>query len=67
MPLTEVWAVADIDWAAYGIDDPASAQSFFGQNKYSFMAMNPSHKTVRNYLYFDMHVGSKPVGNPEDF
>ncbi len=67
VPLTEAWAVADIDWAAYGIDDPASAQSFFGLNKYQYMAMNPSHKTVRNYLYFDMHVGSKVAGSQEDF
>ena len=67
VPLSEAWALADIDWAAYGIDDPASAQNFFGQNKYQFMAMNPAHQTVRNYLYFDMHVGSKAVGNPEDF
>ena len=66
-PLSEAWAVADIDWVAYGFDDPASAQSFFGSGKYEFMAMNPSHKTSRNYLYFDMHVGSKPVGGPEDF
>jgi prepilin-type N-terminal cleavage/methylation domain-containing protein len=66
-PLSEIWAVADLDWSAYGIGDPDSAQSFFGLNKYQFMAMNPSHQTSRNYLYFDMHVGSKPVGGPEDF
>jgi prepilin-type N-terminal cleavage/methylation domain-containing protein len=65
-PLDEVWAVADLDWAALGIDDPVSAQSF-GLDKYQFMAMNPSHKTVRNYLYFDMHVGSKKAGDPEDY
>jgi prepilin-type N-terminal cleavage/methylation domain-containing protein len=66
VPLSEVWAVADLDWAALGIDDPASAQSF-GLDKYQFMAMNPSHKTVRNYLYFDMHVGSKKAGDPGDY
>ena len=65
-PLDEVWALADLDWAALGIDDPVSAQNF-GLNKYQFMAMNPLHKTVRNYLYFDMHVGSKKAGDPEDY
>jgi prepilin-type N-terminal cleavage/methylation domain-containing protein len=65
-PLSEVWAVADLDWAALGVDDPVSAQNF-GLNKYQFMAMNPSHKTVRNYLCFDTHVGSKKVGGPEDY
>jgi prepilin-type N-terminal cleavage/methylation domain-containing protein len=67
VPLSEVWTVADVDWAAYGFDDPASAQNFFGLVKYQFMAMKPSHQTARNYLYFDMHVGSKPVGDPADF
>jgi prepilin-type N-terminal cleavage/methylation domain-containing protein len=66
VPLDEAWAVADLDWAALGIDDPVSAQSF-GLDKYQFMAMNPSHNAVRNYLYFDMHVGSKKVGDPEDY
>jgi prepilin-type N-terminal cleavage/methylation domain-containing protein len=66
VPLDEVWAVADMDWAALGVDDPSSAQGF-GTDKYEFMAMTPSHQTVRNYLYFDMHVGSKKAGVPGDY
>ena len=66
VPLSDVWAIADLDWAAYGINKPVSAQSF-GLNKYQFMAMNPSHKTVRNYLYLDMHAACKKVGDPEDY
>jgi prepilin-type N-terminal cleavage/methylation domain-containing protein len=69
VPLSDVWAVADIDWQAFGIapNDPTSAESF-GTAKYQYIAMRATHKTVRNYLYFDMHVGSKKVtDNPEDY
>jgi hypothetical protein len=52
---------------AYGIGDPTEAMSFFGMNKYPFMAMKPSHKMLRNYLYFDLHTGSKKVGDPKVF
>jgi prepilin-type N-terminal cleavage/methylation domain-containing protein len=66
VPLSDAWAMADLDWVVggYSSGDPDSAASFFGSDKYAFMAMNPVHKTVRNYLYFDLHVGTKPVGDP---
>ncbi len=67
VPLSDAWAVADMDWAAYGIEDSSDAMSFFGMNKYPTLAMKPSHKTLRNYLYFDLHVGSKKVGDPKAF
>jgi prepilin-type N-terminal cleavage/methylation domain-containing protein len=68
VPLSEVWAVADIDWEGFGIaDDPAAAESF-GSNKYQYMAMHAPHKTTRTYLYFDMHVGFKKVtDDPADY
>jgi len=69
LPLSEAWALADLDWAAGGVSsgDPDGASGFFGTDKYAFMAINPVHKTVRNYLYFDLHVGTKPVGGPETY
>jgi prepilin-type N-terminal cleavage/methylation domain-containing protein len=66
VPLSDAWALMDLDWAAGGVSlgDPADAAGFFGTEKYSFMAINPVHKTVRNYLYFDLHVGTQRVGDP---
>ena len=66
-----VWAVADLDMAAFGIEDPtpaAAANYGLGANKTPYMAITAPHKTVRSYLYFDMHVGTKKVtGDPEDY
>ena len=39
----------------------------YSGEKYKFIAINPVHKTVRNYLYFDWHVGTKKVGSPEEY
>jgi prepilin-type N-terminal cleavage/methylation domain-containing protein len=66
LPLSDAWALMDLDWAAGGVSpgDPDGAAVFFGTDKYSFMAINPVHKTVRNYLYFDLHVGTQLVGDP---
>jgi prepilin-type N-terminal cleavage/methylation domain-containing protein len=69
LPLSDAWALADLDWAVFGHSsgDSDGAANSFGIDKYAFMAMNPVHKTVRNYLYFDLHVGVKKVGDPEDY
>jgi len=66
LPLSDAWAVADLDWAAYdgSLDEIPTG---FGANKYQYMAIKPPHKTIRNYLYFDMHVGNKKVGDGEDY
>jgi prepilin-type N-terminal cleavage/methylation domain-containing protein len=66
VPLSDAWALMDLDWVVGGVslDNPAGAANFFGTDKYSYIAINPVHKTVRNYLYFDLHVGTQPVGDP---
>jgi prepilin-type N-terminal cleavage/methylation domain-containing protein len=66
LPLSEAWALMDLDWAAGGSapGDPEGAENFLRTDKYGFVAMNPVHKTVRNYLYFDLHVGTQRVGDP---
>ena len=66
LPLSDAWAVADLDWAAVG-GSLEEIPITMGATKYPFMAINPSHKTVRNFLYFDMHVGTKKVTGDEDF
>jgi prepilin-type N-terminal cleavage/methylation domain-containing protein len=64
LPLSDAWALVDLDWLVdgYPSGDVDDASVFFGTDKYAFIAMNPVHKTVRNYLYFDLHVGTQKVG-----
>jgi prepilin-type N-terminal cleavage/methylation domain-containing protein len=57
-PPDQVWALADVDLEA--IDGN------FG-DKQNWIAIHPVHQTVRNYLYFDMHAGSKKAVDPESF
>jgi prepilin-type N-terminal cleavage/methylation domain-containing protein len=64
--LSDAWAVADLDWAAVGGSLDAIPTTL-GDDKYPFMAINPPHKTVRNFLYFDMHVGFKKVTGDDDY
>ena len=67
LPLSDAWAVADFDWAAIG-GSLDSIPFSLGDNKYPYMAINPSHQAVRNFLFFDMHVGTRKVtGNNDDF
>ncbi|HEY3761067.1 MAG TPA: type II secretion system protein [Verrucomicrobiae bacterium] len=61
MPLSEVWAVADLDQEA--IADPTS----LGDGVQEYVALAPPHKTLRNFLYFDMHAASKPVTDWQDY
>jgi prepilin-type N-terminal cleavage/methylation domain-containing protein len=64
--LSDVWAVGDLDWQAVGgdIDNPPIS---LGDDKYPYTPMVPVHKTVRNFLYFDMHAGSKKVTDDGDY
>ena len=67
LPLSDAWALADLDWGAGGGSLDNLPITFFGADKYGYIAINPVHKTVRNYLYFDLHVGAQPVGGPETY
>lgn len=67
VPLSKAWALADLDWAAGGGSLANIPITFFGPDKYAYMAINPVHGTVRNYLYFDMHVASQKVGGPDEY
>ncbi len=50
-----VWAIADLDWEA------VQNRSSLGGSKEPYVAMTPVHGRSRNFLFFDFHVGSKPV------
>jgi prepilin-type N-terminal cleavage/methylation domain-containing protein len=50
LPLSSVWMLADADMYA----NPGDAELF----------PVPSHLTVRNFVYFDNHVGLRKVGTP---
>jgi prepilin-type N-terminal cleavage/methylation domain-containing protein len=60
LSLSDAWVMADFDWAAIG-GSPDMVPTMLGADKYPYMAINPSHKTIRNFLYFDLHVGSRKV------
>jgi hypothetical protein len=47
-PLTDVWMLADADQVA----NPSDVQ----------LPKKPSHIKVRNFVYFDGHFGTRPVG-----
>ena len=49
VPLTEFWAVGDYDCLAVN-----------SYAKYD-LALTPVHKNIRNFLYFDSHVGNRKV------
>ncbi|HTR40002.1 MAG TPA: prepilin-type N-terminal cleavage/methylation domain-containing protein [Pseudomonadales bacterium] len=59
-PLSDTWALADLDWEAVG-GDADNPPTSLGDDKYPFVPMTPVHKTVRNFLYFDMHASTKKV------
>jgi prepilin-type N-terminal cleavage/methylation domain-containing protein/prepilin-type processing-associated H-X9-DG protein len=50
-----IWAICDVDQE--GVNDPGNAW-------YSQMPPRPVHGSVRNFSYFDGHVGSKKIGPP---
>ncbi len=47
-PLTDVWMIADADQVA----NPSDLE----------LPKKPSHVKVRNFVYFDGHIGNRPVG-----
>jgi prepilin-type N-terminal cleavage/methylation domain-containing protein/prepilin-type processing-associated H-X9-DG protein len=61
MPLTEAWALADLDQDA--IEFPGS----FGAHKGPYVALTPLHGSARNYLFFDLHVSAKKADGWENF
>jgi prepilin-type N-terminal cleavage/methylation domain-containing protein len=64
--LSDIWALADLDWEAVG-GDANNPPTSLGDDKYPFVPMEPVHKTVRNFLYFDMHAGTKKVTGEDDY
>lgn len=61
MPLSSAWAAADFDQEA--VVDPST----LGVGVEDYVALEPPHRTARNFLYFDMHVESKPVTDWTDY
>ena len=61
-PLTETWACADLDCDATA--DPNSLGQVY---VLGYVPLKPVHGNVRNYLFFDMHVGSKKVATAADY
>jgi len=59
--LAEVWAVADFDTNAVINPDK------IGKTTEPYVAKNPVHVNVRNFLYFDNHVATKKVTKPKDY
>ena len=59
--LSETWAVADFDWAtgSYSLDNLPPDN--LGVDKIPYIPIQPAHRTVRNFLFFDFHVEAKPV------
>lgn len=68
VPLSDVWAVGDLDWEAFG-GTPANPPTpwGFGVDKWQYVPIRAVHKTVRNFLYFDFHVAAKKIVDPEDY
>ena len=61
--LADCWAVADIDQQALD----ASSSGNTGASWWNFIPTTPSHGKVRNYLYFDNHVGTKGVTGHQNY
>jgi prepilin-type N-terminal cleavage/methylation domain-containing protein len=55
--ISTVWAIADID-----ADVETDANSMM--TSYAGIARKPVHGTTRNFLFFDMHVGTKRASPP---
>jgi prepilin-type N-terminal cleavage/methylation domain-containing protein len=62
-PLSSVWAVADIDQLAL---DGSSAGNT-SASWWNFIPTGPVHGKIRNYLYFDNHVGTKKVNGYQNY
>jgi len=56
LPLSSVWMLADVDQVVIPISS--------GNGWASQLPIKPTHVGVRNFVYFDGHVGAKHVGLP---
>ncbi len=66
--LDQVWAIADFDLQAVDPSSSLGTMKLDGSfNKSDFVAIVPVHGKIRNFLYFDFHVGTKPVATPNDY
>ena len=66
--LDQVWATADFDQQC--VSDPTKLGSISLDQTISiqdYTAITPVHGKLRNYLFFDFHAGTKPVGTPDDY
>jgi len=61
MSLSEAWATADLDQEA--LADPTT----LGTGVQDYVALLPVHKTTRDYLFFDMHAGTKRVDTWQEY
>jgi prepilin-type N-terminal cleavage/methylation domain-containing protein len=60
-PLTDVWMLADTDKIAINANYPAPDPS---NDWYAQLPDQPVHGSVRNFIYFDSHIGARKVGKP---
>jgi len=60
--LTDIWAVADMDTMA--VSDPSNLGNAYSGG---FVAKQPVHGNVRNFLFFDFHVASKKNTGPANY
>jgi prepilin-type N-terminal cleavage/methylation domain-containing protein len=63
VPLPNCWAVADIDQQA--LDAASSGNT--SASWWDFIPTAPVHGAIRNYLYFDDHVGTKKVSGFQNY
>jgi prepilin-type N-terminal cleavage/methylation domain-containing protein len=61
--LSSCWSVADIDQEA--LDATSSGNT--GASWWNFIPTSPVHGKIRNYLYFDNHVGTKRVTGHQNY
>lgn len=62
-PLPNVWAIADIDQLA--LDGSSSGNT--GASWWNYIPTQPVHGKIRNYLFFDNHVGTKKVDGHQNY
>ncbi len=62
-PLSTCWAIADVDQQA--LDANSSGNT--GASWWAFIPTSPVHGSIRNYLYFDNHVGTKKVSGYQNY
>jgi len=65
--LSDTWAVGDFDWAVVGASLDNLPPDSLGLDKIPYIPIQPAHKTLRNFLYFDFHVDAKKVTVSGDY